>query len=227
MLVDSSARGSYEVENENENADPDYRKGQNLRELTELLLKGSSLVLRLRKSFGYLTHFGVHSRVGNYGYASSVNDRTAHIYHILPVAERNVLLTFEFQPFDLLQRRNAFARESRFLDLHTRAFDYSRVGRHRVARFEYDYIAYHEVLAFDYLFFAVTDDLARRGCHFLKSFYGFLGFVFLNNSENRVQKHDEYDYDNVRKGFVLDYRHNARNHGSRNKNKYHRIGKLL
>ena len=189
-------------------------------------MKGSFARFRLGERIGNLAHLGIHARSGDDCIAPAVSDGRAHIAHIDPVAEGNILIGCR-KSLRLLCNGDAFARQRSFFYLEACTFDYAPVRRDCIARFKEHNIADDEIFALYYADNSVTHYTALRSRHRLQSFNGLLCLALLKHSEGRIQEHDYDNNDGIRKAFVRHHGNNARNYRRYEQNYYHRVLKLL
>ena len=186
-----------EVEGEDEHADDEHEIGQLLAQLVQLLLQRRFLLLGLVQGGSDLAHFCLHAGFRDDGSAAAVYHGGAHVNHVLPVAERDVLgITLQVKNIDELVDGDALAGEGSLLQLQGIGGQETAVCRHRITGLQHHDVAGHQTGAGNGAVLAVADDLAAGLGHALERFNSFLCLAFLNHAQNGVQQyhHDNDEY---------------------------------
>ena len=216
-----------EADGEYHGAYPYYEDGEEFAELVQLYLKRRLVLLRVFERVGYLPHLGVHAGAGQHRHAAPVDDRRAHVDHVLAVAERHVLFALEVEDAHYFIDGDGFSRKRRLLYLHARAFDDASVCGDGVARFEHDDVAGDELLALERRYLPVAQHLARRRRYFLKRGDGCLGLALLHDAEHRVDDYDEHDDYHVGERLSLVEGRDAGNNRRDDEDDNHRVGQFV
>ena len=107
-------------------------------------------VLSLGQSAGDLSHLRVHAGGGDDGSAAAVDHSAAHIDHVFPVAQGDVLLAVgKVDDVNKLADRHGLAGEGGLLYLETCTLEQASVCGDSVAGLQQHHIAHHKILAAD------------------------------------------------------------------------------
>ena len=174
--------GHQQVEDEDKHADAQHQLAQSCAQLLQLLLQGGLLIGGRSQCTGDFAHFGVHAGAGDDGLAPAIDHGGAHIAHIFPVAQRNLLLLSHAQCLQNLGNGHRLAGEGGFLDFQAGTFDDPSVCRDGITGFQNHDVSGHHLVGVQNRELALPDDFTGGGGHGLQGFNGGLRLALLQNT---------------------------------------------
>ena len=219
--------GPEQAHREDHHADAQHQLRQDMAQLVQLHLQGGLALHGVFQGIGDLAHLGVHAGGGDHHGAAAIDHGGAHVGHVLPVAQRHVLLPPpQGDEVDELAHRDALAGEGRLLDLHGGAVKNAAVGGHRVPRLQNHHVAHDQILTLDRDDVALSQHLAGGGGHLLQGLDGLLGLVLLVHAQHRVDDDHEEDDEHIRKALAAVAGGQGADEGGRQQDQNHGVRHL-
>ena len=183
------------------------------------------IVFRICDRARNLAHFGLHTGRRDDCLRAPVCNAAAHIEHIFPVAEGNLVTR---QRGAVLVRRHALSGQRGFLRLQRGALQNAAVRRNIVAGFQRDDVTGNEFGTRHDNQLAGTVNLAQCGAHRLQCCNRGFRLVLLIDTEHRIRDDHKQNNKDIRFESVSgDDARDCRNRCCGNQHENHRILELL
>ena len=220
--------GTQNLHTENQNTNTQHQPGQQMGQLAQFPLQGGLPLFCLSQSIGDLAHFGIHTGGSYHGSTAAVYNGRTHIYHILAVAQRNVLCALtQKNLINIFQYRHRFTGKRSLFCLETGTFQQAGIGRHRIAGLQQYHITGHQIFAADDRHLAIPQNPGGCSSHFLKRFNCFFSLALLIDAQYAVYHHHGQNDDYICQAFALRHGQHTANQRSGQQDEDHRVGHLL
>ncbi len=213
---------AQQVEHKDERADGEHADAQHVAELVQLLLERRRLFPRFGEGAGNLAHFRLHAGRRHHALAAPVDHVAAHVGHVEPVAERNLLAAGCGKRLRRFFDGDGLARQGRFVDFQVGHPEQPHIRRNGVPRLQQNHVPRHQRVGIDLLNSAAPPHFRAGRRHGLKGLDGFFGFALLHDAQDGVQHNDQKDH-----GHVHHLADDPGKDGRHDQDDNHRVGHLL